>query len=70
MGMYKNHTNTFGGMDVSVTSLKNLIFRDTAVRFLLKDQLDAQILFNVFIYLQLYTCFEHVVLIIRRDKLY
>jgi len=33
-------------------------------------QLDAQIPFNVFIYLQLSACFEHVVLIIRRGKLY
>jgi hypothetical protein len=38
--------------------------------FLVNDQLDTQIPFNVFIYLQLSTCFEHVMLIIRRDKLY
>ena len=38
--------------------------------FLVIVQPDAQILFNVFIYLQFSTCFEHVMLIIRRNKLY
>ena len=38
--------------------------------FLVIVQLDAQILFNVFIYLLFSTCFEHVMLIIRRNKLY
>ena len=38
--------------------------------FLVIVQLEAQILFNVFIYLYFSTCFEHVMLIIRRNKLY
>ena len=38
--------------------------------FLTIVQLDAQILFNVFIYLWFSACFEHVMLIIRRNKMY
>ena len=38
--------------------------------FLVIVQLDAQISFNVFIYLQFSICFEHVMLIIRRNKLF
>jgi hypothetical protein len=38
-------------------------------RFLANNQLDASIPFNVYIYFQLSTCFEHVVLIIRRDQI-
>jgi hypothetical protein len=37
--------------------------------FLENNQLDAPIPFNIFIYFQLSTCFEHVVLIIRRDQI-
>ena len=38
---------------------------------LVDDQHDAQILFLcISFYLYLSTCFEHIVLIIRRDKLY
>ena len=38
--------------------------------FLVNDQRDAHILFYVFISICKSTCFEHVVFIIRRDKLY
>jgi len=37
---------------------------------LVNDQRDTRIIFCVYFYLELSTCFEHTVLIIRRDKLY
>jgi hypothetical protein len=37
--------------------------------FLVNNQLDASIPFNIFTYFQLSTCFEHYVLIIRRDQI-
>ena len=45
---------------------------DTFIRPLVSDQRDAQIPFDIFIcfYLKLSTYFEHIVLIIRREKLY
>jgi len=38
--------------------------------FLVNDQRDAQILFYVFISIYNSTCFEHIVLIVRREKFY
>jgi hypothetical protein len=38
-------------------------------KFLVNNQLDASIPFNIFIYFQLSTCSEHYVLIIRRDQI-
>ena len=43
----------------------------TITAFLVNDQHDTQISFLcIYFYLKLSTCFEHIVLIIRRDKLY
>ena len=36
---------------------------------LVNDQRDAQFFLCLYLYFQLSTCFEHIVLIIRRDKL-
>jgi hypothetical protein len=45
-------------------------FSHVATSFLLaNNQLDAPIPFDIFIYFQLSTCFEHVVPIIRRDQI-
>jgi len=49
---------------------QNTISTTTTTTFLVIVQLDAQIPFNVFIYLYFSTCFEHVMLIIRRNRLY
>jgi len=44
---------------------------EICVDFLVNDQRDAHISFLcIYFYLQLSTCFEHIMLIIRRDKLY
>jgi len=60
------HFNIF---DITGPSFKPTLLQHTTI-FLVNDQLDAQILFYVFISIYNSACFQHIVLIIRRDKLY
>jgi hypothetical protein len=49
--------------------IEKQIHNHSEKQFLANNQLYAPIPFNIFIYFQLSTCFEHVVFIIRRDQI-